>query len=118
MENILLETDSGMLKISATNLEIGVFLKIGAKIEEEGTITVPARLISNFVNNLPSESTVSLKVVDQTLYIESGSYKAQIKGLQAQDFPIIPEMEGKFLFSLPAQEMREMQFQGLQSVFP
>ena len=107
LENILLETDHGMLKIAATNLEIGVFLKIGAKIEEEGTITVPARLLSNFVNNLPSESTVSLVVIDQTLHIESGSSKAQIKGLQAQDFPIIPEMEGDFLFSLPAQEMRD-----------
>lgn len=108
LENILLETESGMLKISATNLEIGVFLKIGAKIEQEGKITVPARLISNFVNNLPSVSTVSLEVIDQTLHIESGSSKAQIKGLQAQDFPIIPEMEGEFLFSLPAQEMKEM----------
>lgn len=107
LENIMLETDHGMLKISATNLEIGVFLKIGAKIEEEGTITVPARLISNFVNNLPNESNVILSVVDQTLHIESGSSKAKIKGLQAQDFPIIPEMEGNFLFSLPAQEMKE-----------
>lgn len=107
LENILLETDHGMLKIAATNLEIGVFLKIGAKIEEEGTITVPARLLSNFVNNFPSDGTVSLSVIDQTLHIESGSSKAQIKGLQAQDFPIIPEMSGEFLFSFPAQEMRE-----------
>jgi DNA polymerase III subunit beta len=107
LENILLETVGGMLKISATNLEIGVFLKIGAKIEKEGTITVPARLLSNFVNNLPAENTVSLEVIDQTLHIESGASKAQIKGLQSQDFPIIPEMEGEFLFSLPAQEMRE-----------
>ena len=91
LENILLETDHGMLKISATNLEIGVFLKIGAKIEQEGAITVPAKLLSNFVNNLPSESTVSLEVKDQTLFIESGSSKAQIKGLGSQDFPIIPE---------------------------
>jgi DNA polymerase-3 subunit beta len=107
LENILLETDHGMLKISATNLEIGVFLKIGAKIEQEGAITVPAKLLSNFVNNLPSESTVSLEVKDQTLFIESGSSKAQIKGLGSPDFPIIPEMDGDFLFSLPAQETKE-----------
>ncbi|MEI7621081.1 MAG: DNA polymerase III subunit beta [Candidatus Moraniibacteriota bacterium] len=107
LENILLETENGMLKIAATNLEIGVFLKIGAKIEEEGKITVPARLLSNFVNNFPASSTVSLTVLDQTLHIESGSSKAQIKGLGASDFPIIPEMVGSFLFSLPAQEMKE-----------
>jgi DNA polymerase-3 subunit beta len=108
LENILLETEQGMLRIAATNLEIGVFLKIGAKIEEEGTITVPARLLSNFVNNLPADGNISLSLEDQTLTIESGDSKAQIKGLQAQDFPIIPEMEGSFLFSLPAQELREM----------
>jgi DNA polymerase-3 subunit beta len=108
LENILLQTDHGMLKISATNLEIGVFIKIGAKIEKEGTITIPARLLSNFVNNLPPENTVSLSVEDQTLYIESGASKAQIKGLPSHDFPIIPEMQGEFLFSLPAQKIKEI----------
>jgi DNA polymerase-3 subunit beta len=63
--------------------------------------------LSSFVNNLPPESAVSLEVIDQTLHIASGGSKAQIKGLLAQDFPIIPEMEGGFLFSLSAQEMRE-----------
>jgi DNA polymerase III subunit beta len=107
LENVMLETDGGMLKISATNLEIGVFMKIGAKIEEEGTITVPAKLLSSFMNNLPAESTVSLAVSDQTLHIASGGYEAQIKGLGAQDFPIIPEMEGDYLFSIAAQELKE-----------
>ena len=107
LENILLETEQGMLKVSATNLEIGVFLKIGAKIEEEGKITVPAKLLSNFVNNLAVDNTVSLVVREQTLQISSGSSKAQIKGLMAHDFPIIPEMEGEFLFSLAAQDVKE-----------
>lgn len=108
LENILLETENGMLKIAATNLEIGVFLKIGAKIEQDGKITVPAKLLSSFVNNLPPESTVLLKVIDQTLHISSGGYEAKIKGLQAQDFPIIPEMEGEYLFSLVAQQFKEL----------
>jgi DNA polymerase-3 subunit beta len=108
LENILIETESGMLKISATNLEIGVFLKIGAKIEQEGKITVPAKLLSSFINNLPAESTVSLIVEDQTLFISSGEYEAQIKGLQAQDFPIIPEMEGEYLFSVVAHDMKDV----------
>lgn len=107
LENILLETENGMLKISATNLEIGVFLKIGAKIEADGRITVPAKLMSNFINNLPNESNIELEVKDQTLHITSGASKAQIKGLQAHDFPIIPEMEGEFLFSWSAQEVKE-----------
>ncbi|HBP00822.1 MAG: polymerase III, beta subunit protein [Candidatus Moranbacteria bacterium GW2011_GWE1_49_15] len=108
LENILLETEGGMLKISATNLEIGVFLKVGAKVEKEGKITIPAKLLSSFVNNLPADSTVSLVLEDQALKVSSGSVEATVKGLLAQDFPIIPEMEGSFLFSLPAQEIKEM----------
>ncbi len=107
LENILLETEGGMLRISATNLEIGVFLKVGAKVEKEGKITVPAKLLSSFVNNLPGDSTVSLVVENQALKVSSGSVEATMKGLLAQDFPIIPEMEGSFLFSLPAQEIKE-----------
>ena len=107
LENILLETEGGMLKISATNLEIGVFLKVGAKVEKEGKITIPAKLLSSFVNNLPADSTVSLVAENQALKVSSGSVEATMKGLLAQDFPIIPEMEGSFLFSLPAQEVKD-----------
>ncbi|MCX6765395.1 MAG: DNA polymerase III subunit beta [Candidatus Moranbacteria bacterium] len=108
LENILLETEKGMLKASATNLEIGVSLKIGAKIEKEGKITVPAKLISGFVSNLPISDTISLEVKNSILKISSGEYDAQIKGLGAQEFPIIPELEGDFLFSLPAQKLRDI----------
>jgi DNA polymerase III subunit beta len=107
LENILLETEKGMLKVSATNLEIGVFLSIGAKIEKDGKITVPARLISSFINNLPSGENIQIEAEDQLLKISSGNYKANIKGLSAQDFPIIPEMEGDFLFSFSGQELKD-----------
>jgi DNA polymerase III subunit beta len=107
LENILLETEKGMLKIAATNLEIGVSLKIGAKIEKEGKITVPAKVVSSFVNNLPNDGKISLEEKNQALNIKCEKYQAKIKGLGAQDFPIIPEIEGAFLFSVPAQELKE-----------
>lgn len=106
LENILLETERGMLKVSATNLEIGVVLKTGAKIEKEGKITIPARLIGNFVANLPVGDTISLETTDSTLKIKSGEYQAQIKGLGAQEFPIIPELEGELLFSVSADVLK------------
>lgn len=106
LENILLETEQGMLKVSATNLEIGVVLKIGAKIEKDGKITIPARLIGNFVVNLPPQDTISLKAEDSTLKIASGECQAQIKGLDAQEFPIIPEQESDFLFSVSTLDFR------------
>lgn len=107
LENILLETEKGMLKVAATNLEIGVSLKIGAKIEKEGKITVPAKVVSSFVNNLPNDGNIALEEKNQVLNIKCEKYQAKIKGLGAQDFPIIPEIEGEFLFSLPAQELKE-----------
>ncbi len=100
LENILLEAERGVLKISATNLEIGVILRIGAKIEKEGKITVPAKLIGSFISNLPPSETAAMEAKDSALKIESGGSQAVIKGLGAQDFPIIPEMEGEFLFSV------------------
>ena len=107
LENILLETEKGMLKFSATNLEIGVFLKIGAKIEKEGKITIPAKLISNFINNLPIGENIQIETDNQTLKIKSGGYKANIKGLGAQDFPIIPELGDDFLFSFNGDDLQK-----------
>lgn len=106
LENILFETEQGMLKVSATNLEIGVVLKVGAKIEEDGKITVPARLIGNFVSNLPASDTIILETKETTLKIKSDEYQAQIKGMDAQEFPIIPEFGGEFLFSMAASEFK------------
>lgn len=108
LENILLETEKGMFKISATNLEIGVFLKIGAKIEKEGKITIPAKLVSSFVNNLPQGDNIQIEANEQILKIKSGGYRANIKGLSAQEFPIIPELGDDFMFSFSGEELREV----------
>lgn len=105
--NILLETKRGRLNLSATNLEIGVVSTIGAKIEKEGKITVPARLLGSFVGNLPEEEKISLEVEDHTLKISSGNYKAKIKGLDAQEFPIIPTIKDGFLLVLSAVRIKE-----------
>ena len=96
LNNILFEAGKADLKLSATNLEIGVVVKIGAKIEKEGKITIPAKLISNFVNNLPAGENITLETAEQGLKIKSGSAKAIIKGLPATDFPLIPKKNSDF----------------------
>ncbi|MFZ1736036.1 MAG: DNA polymerase III subunit beta, partial [Candidatus Moraniibacteriota bacterium] len=53
LANVLLETESGRLKLSATNLEIGIVARVGAKVESEGSLTVPVKVLSQFVGNLP-----------------------------------------------------------------
>src|SRR5687768_14687042 len=89
--NILLEAKDNELRLAATNLEIGVNCWIGAKVEDEGSITVPARLLSDFVNNLPPERVdLELAVRTQTLHVHCARYDANMKGIDAADFPIIP----------------------------
>ena len=91
LSNILLETDNSQLKLSAMNMEIGINCWIGAMIDEEGQTTVPARLLSDFVNSLPKERIdMELQVRTQTLHLRCAHYEANIKGIDASEFPIIP----------------------------
>jgi len=89
--NILIEARDNQLRLAATNLEIGVNCWIGAKVEDEGAITVPARLLADFVGNLPPERVdMELSVRTQTLHLRCAKFEANIKGIDAADFPIIP----------------------------
>jgi DNA polymerase-3 subunit beta len=89
--NVLLATDGGRLKLSATNLEIGVTCWIGAKVEREGAITVPARTFIDLINALPAER-VDMETSErtQTLNIRAGRSESNIKGIDAQEFPVVP----------------------------
>lgn len=89
--HILFATDSGRLKLAATNLEIGLTCWIGAKVDEDGAITVPARLISDFVNSLPSDRIdLSVPARSRQLKTVCARNQATISGMDADDFPPIP----------------------------
>ena len=89
LNNILLRTDGGRLLIAATNLEIASTQYIGAKIQSPGSITIPARLISEFISTLPS-GTIDLETKDDHLHITSGKFKSVINGVIADEFPELP----------------------------
>ncbi len=92
--NILLEAKDNQLRLAATNLEIGINCWIGARVEDEGAITVPARLLTEFVNSLPPERIdLELAVRTQTLHLQCARYDANIKGIDAAEFPIIPTVD-------------------------
>ena len=94
--NVLLVTDAGRLKLSATNLEVGINCWIGARVEEDGSTTVPARTFIDLVNALPPEQVdMELVVRTQTLNLHAGRSEANIKGIDAQEFPIVPVPEGE-----------------------
>jgi DNA polymerase-3 subunit beta len=93
--NILLSTDQGRLKLAATNLEMAISCWIGAKVEEEGSITVNARLLSDFIGSLPNEKIeISLSPRSKTLKLKCARFEARISGVDAKDFPPIPKVEG------------------------
>ncbi|MCS7055935.1 MAG: DNA polymerase III subunit beta [Thermoflexales bacterium] len=91
LTHVLLATDNGRLKIAATNLELAISCWIGAKVEDEGAITVPARTFTDLVALLPADKLdLELNIRTHTLRVQSGRTDANIKGMDAQEFPIIP----------------------------
>ncbi len=92
LANVLLATDNGQLKLSATNLEIVITCWVGAKVQEPGAITVPARTLSDLVTALPQEQVnLHLDTDTQTLHVSCARTEANIRGIDYQEFPLIPE---------------------------
>lgn len=95
LANILLATDQGRLRLSATNLEIGINCWINAEIHQEGTTTVPAKTFSDLVSSL-SQGQVDLTVADDTntINVKTQKSNANVKGMDPSEFPLIPSAEG------------------------
>lgn len=107
--NVLIATDQGRLKLAATNLELAVTCWIGAKVDEDGATTVPARVLSDFINSLPPERIdMELNAKTQTLHLKCARYDANIKGIDATEFPIIPSIGDGKRVSLEPETLREM----------
>ena len=96
LANVLVATEDGQLKLSATNLEIGInYLVEIEETIETGATTVPAKLIADFVGSLPPELVeISVPEDSSTLTVKSGDSKAEIKGMDSSEFPLIPTREG------------------------
>ena len=93
-QNVLLSADQSMLKLSATNLEIAITTWVGAMVEEGGAITVPARLLTEFVNSLPNDRIdIDLDPGSGRLHLSSGRSEAHIHGTDASEFPPVPTVE-------------------------
>lgn len=95
LNNILLTTQEGSLKMSTTNLEMAIETKVRAKIEQEGQITVPAQLLTNYISLLSENEVLHFETVKDELNIKSKNQKTKIKGKPAEEFPIIPHIDGK-----------------------
>ncbi len=111
LANVVLKTVGTRLTIAATNLDIAITHYIGSKVAEEGSITVPARLMQDFVSSLPS-GVIELSLDDYKLHITTDQYNSVINGIAADEFPVMPAItEGKTWY-IPSGVLKK----GLQQV--
>jgi len=109
LANVLVASDEGRLRLSATNLELGISCWLGAQISEEGSITVPARTFADLINALPNDTiTLSLNQKTQTLNVRCGTSSTDIKGIDAQEFPPMPVPDLAEGVDLSVSDFKEM----------
>lgn len=109
LANVLIATDEGRLRLSATNLELGITSWIGAKVEEEGSTTVPARPFTDLVSTLPEDHVeMTFNVRTQSLNIHCGASNTDLKCIDAQEFPPMPVADMEQSLQIDVPEFKEM----------
>jgi DNA polymerase-3 subunit beta len=106
LANVLIKTVNNRLSIAATNLDIAITHFIGAKVGEDGAITVPARLMQDFVSSLPA-GVIDLKLDDYKLHIVTDQYQSVINGVSAEEFPVMPAITKGQTWTVPASVLKK-----------
>jgi DNA polymerase III subunit beta len=107
LSNVFIKTEKGMLKLVTSNLQVTITTKVGAKIDEDGEITVPARIITDFVNQVKDEK-IEGKLKDSTLHLQTDSAKAHFSGISASEFPEIPEINTGITLKFKSADLVEI----------
>ncbi len=105
LSNILIKTVGKRLSIAATNLDIAITHFIGSKVSEEGSITVPARLMVDFVASLPS-GTIDLELNENKLHITADQYNSTINGTSAEEFPVMPAITDGKVWEMTSRQLK------------
>jgi DNA polymerase-3 subunit beta len=106
--NVLLETEDARLKLAATNLEMSIVCWIGAKVNQPGAITLPAKTLADLVSNLsPERVDLTLNAATHTVNVKCGATNSNIKGIDSSEFPLIPQ-GGEGDFTVPGKVFKEM----------
>lgn len=109
LSNILLSTDEALLKLAATNLEVGVTCWVGAQVEDDGAVTLPARLLTDWVNSVPPEKIeLEMVVRNMSVNLKCARFESNIKGIDASEFPLIATADGQNAVALPAPTLRRI----------
>ncbi len=109
LANVLVSAYDGRLRLSATNLELAIVARIGAKVDDEGAITVPARTFQDFVNTLPVERVdLSLENKNKSLKIQCGTVTSNLRGIDPNDYPLLQDVDPEAGIPVHAQALQEM----------
>jgi len=100
LSNLLIQAEKNQIQISSTDLELALVYQIPGKIEEEGKIVLPAKLISTFINNITGSKKITLESKKYNVSIKAEDYKAQILGINPEEFPIIPRVKEQYSLSI------------------
>ena len=106
LNNVMIEARDGEIKLIATDLEIGIVCQIRGKIEEEGSFTVDSKIISDYISLLPNKK-VDIEKKESELLIKSENYKTSVKGMSAEDYPVIPQVERKGCYKVKISEFKK-----------
>jgi len=109
LSNILLASDDGRLRLSSTDLKIGITLWIPAMIFQDGAVTLPARLLTDFLNSLPNEQVdISVNTTSLLAQVKCSRFSTNIKGIDADEFPLIPTISDAPSATVSSGLLRDM----------
>lgn len=115
--NVLLKTESGLLKLSATNLEMAVHCTVRGKVEADGEYSVPAKLFLDFVSLLPT-GKIELALTDEGLEVRAGEQETVLKGMPASEFPLLPRLSKEAGIQMNAMDLKRALGQVVFAVSP
>lgn len=115
LNNVLITVQDGIITLATTNLEIGIKAQIRGKVESDGQFTVPAKLLSDYVSLLPQDN-ISLNLEEDVIYIGCKNSQTQIKGVSAEDYPLIPEVSEENTVTIDLVSLKEILNQTLFTV--
>ncbi len=105
LSGFYLEAGQNVLIIKATNLDLGISIKVPAKVSLSGVVVVPAQILSSFVSSLSKDHSISMASKDNLMEVKTSSTKTNIKVLPSDEFPVIPEISDDGAFSIPSRDL-------------
>jgi DNA polymerase-3 subunit beta len=106
--NVLVEAQRGSIRITATDLEVGVRGEVESDIGKEGTVTVNAKKLYEIIREIPNQQVQVKRLENDWVEVRSGKTVFKIVGMEAKEFPQFPKFDGRALSTTPASTIHEM----------